>query len=60
MIINMEKEKWISPELIIVINGSPEEAVLWACKSDVNQGPYITSCSIFMPTFSVCSAMADS
>jgi len=30
----MEKKKWKKPELIVLVRGNPEEAVLTFCKTD--------------------------
>lgn len=42
----MKKSKWIKPELIVVVQGSPEEAVLFGCKSAVVKGPSISFCEV--------------
>jgi hypothetical protein len=28
----LEKKAWVTPELIVLLRGRPEEAVLYACK----------------------------
>jgi hypothetical protein len=33
-----EKEKWQNPELIVLVRGRPEEAVLSACKGELPGG----------------------
>lgn len=49
-----EKESWIQPELIILLRGKPEEAVLLTCKVDHNTtGPLNINgtgdaCGLFM------------
>ena len=33
-----EKKKWQNPELIVLVRGKPEEAVLTACKGGMSAG----------------------
>jgi len=38
----MKKKIWTEPELIVLVRSKPEEAILRACKTDVNAGPVET------------------
>ncbi len=33
------KKKWEKPEIVVLVRGKPEEAVLWWCKNDLFGGP---------------------
>ena len=36
-----KKEKWVKPQLIVLVRGKPEESVLNACKVALEGGPII-------------------
>jgi len=40
----MEKKTWEKPELIVLVRGKSEEAVLNACKYRSNPGPALQNC----------------
>jgi hypothetical protein len=39
----MKKKTWSKPEMIVLVRGKPEEAVLTACKTFLVAGPGYTS-----------------
>ena len=52
-----EKKKWQNPELIVLVRGKPEEAVLTACKASLVAGDpdnQAGNCNFGMVAFSVC------
>jgi hypothetical protein len=53
---------WSKPELIVLVRGGPEEAVLTACKRDgeVGPGPYNNWCVAFDGFCVACGVSAPS
>ncbi len=45
------KKAWVRPELIVLVRGKPEEAVLGTCKSGLTGGP--------LDVFNACWANID-
>ncbi len=41
------KQTWTSPELIVLVRGTPEERVLGACKAYPNTGPSLGDTDCF-------------
>ncbi len=39
------KKVWTKPQLIVVVRGRPEEAVLLACKTNMSGGPSAFPCT---------------
>jgi hypothetical protein len=58
------KKAWFRPELIVLVRGRPEEAILNACKgnglSDLSPDDDRTGCSISPGCTSGCNALGSS
>jgi hypothetical protein len=49
------KKPWIKPELIVLVRGKPEEAVLQGCKNaDVGGGNWVTNVGCTQPGCADC------